>query len=70
MSSANSNGIKTWLLVTTIDLCKKLHIQPTQSETEKYRKKEHVAALTIQTNWRMLRDMWQYKRIQQQSVVI
>ena len=45
-------------------------MQPTNSETEKYRKKEHIAALNIQTNWRMLRDMWQYKQIQQQSVVI
>lgn len=45
-------------------------MQPANSETEKYRNKEHIAALNIQTNWRMLRDIWQYKQIQQQSVVI
>ena len=33
------------------------------SETEKYRKKERLAAIDIQKNWRMLRVKWSYQQI-------
>ena len=32
------------------------------SETEKHREKERLAAIAIQTNWRMLKVKWSYKK--------
>ena len=32
------------------------------SETEKHREKERLAAIAIQTNWRMLKVKWMFKR--------
>ena len=31
------------------------------SETEKHREKERLAAIAIQTNWRMLKVKWNFK---------
>ena len=32
------------------------------SETEKHREKERLAAIAIQTNWRMLKVKWNYEK--------
>ena len=32
------------------------------SETEKHREKERLAAIAIQTNWRMLKVKWNFKK--------
>jgi hypothetical protein len=32
------------------------------SETEKYREKERLAAIAIQTNWRMLKVKWNFAK--------
>ena len=32
------------------------------SETEKHREKERLAAIAIQTNWRMLKVKWDFKK--------
>jgi hypothetical protein len=41
----------------------KLLVAHLHSETEKYRKKERLAAIDIQKNWRMLRVKWSYQQI-------
>ena len=39
-------------------------------ETEKHREKERLAAIAIQTNWRMLKVKWDFKRKVRASILI
>ena len=49
-------------MLASLVLCLKTDFK-FDSETEKQRQKERLAAIAIQKNWRMLRIKWNFKQI-------